>query len=119
MLANSAAYLFTMPSMPPSARSRMLCRSSVVPAMLPDPSPNRKYSRGARLSLLRYRRARGSQHGNHWSRLIDQGFNDDGCHPGVLHIERVGSTRREVDDPCASVWAAVVDLDDHRTAVVE
>jgi len=27
--------------------------------------------------------------------LIDQGFKDDGGHAGTLHVERVGSTRRE------------------------
>ena len=42
--------------------------------------------------------------------LVNQGFNDDGHHPGTLHVERVGSTQREVEDASASVWAAVVDL---------
>src|SRR6516162_5913419 len=51
--------------------------------------------------------------------LIDQGFNDDGHDPSTLHRERVGSTRREVDDSFANVWAAVVDFDDDRAAVVE
>ena len=37
------------------------------------------------------------------SRLIDQGFNDDGRHPGALHVDRVGSTRREVDNASASL----------------
>jgi hypothetical protein len=27
------------------------------------------------------------------SRLIDQGFNDDGRYLGTLHVERVGSAR--------------------------
>jgi len=51
--------------------------------------------------------------------LIDQGFDDDGRHPGTLHVERVGSAGREVEDASARVWAAVVDLDDDRAAVVE
>jgi hypothetical protein len=51
--------------------------------------------------------------------LIDQGFKDDGGHTGTLHVERVGSARREVEDASVSVWAAVVDFDDDRAAIAE
>src|SRR6516164_1491390 len=37
----------------------------------------------------------------------------------MLHLEHVGSTWREVDDASANVWAAVIDFDDDRAAVVE
>jgi hypothetical protein len=38
---------------------------------------------------------------------------------GTLHVECVGSTRREVEDASVSVWAAVVDFDDDRAAIAE
>jgi hypothetical protein len=72
---------------------KVLRPSSVVPAILRDSLPNRKHLRGAQLNLLRYRRAGGLKHRDHWSRQIYQGFNDDGHHPGTLHVEHVGSTR--------------------------
>jgi hypothetical protein len=68
---------------------------------------------------LRHCRSEGLKRGDGQSRLIDQGFNDDRRHPGTLHVERVGSTWREVEDASASVWAAVVDFDDDRAAVVK
>jgi hypothetical protein len=40
----------------------------------------------------------------------NQRFNGDGCHPGTLHRKDVSSTRREVDDACARVWAAIIDF---------
>src|SRR5262249_30658416 len=54
--------------------------------------------------------AGGLKHRSHRSRQLQQGFNDDRCHPGTLHVECIGGTRREVDDASASVRAAVVDL---------
>src|SRR6516162_2928850 len=69
--------------------------------------------------LLRQRRTGGLKLGDGGGRLVDQRFNDDGCHPGTLHVERVGRTWREVDDASASVWTAVVDFDDDRAAVIE
>jgi hypothetical protein len=53
------------------------------------------------------------------SYLINHGFNDDGHHPSTLQLEYVGSTRREVGDAPAGVWAAVIDFDDDRAAIVE
>jgi hypothetical protein len=51
--------------------------------------------------------------------LIGQGLNDDRRHPNAPHIERVGSTRREIEDASASVWTPLVDFDDDGVAVVE
>jgi hypothetical protein len=65
-------------------------------------------------SYLRHYRTRGSNRCDNRSRLIDQGLNDDGHHPGTLHVQYVGSTWREVDDASAGVWAAVVDFDDDK-----
>ena len=49
----------------------------------------------------------------------EQRFNDDGDYPVMLHIERVGSTRREVEDATASIWATVIDFEDNGAAVIE
>jgi hypothetical protein len=38
------------------------------------------------------------------SHLVDHRFNNNRRHPNALHIERVGSTRREIEDASASVW---------------
>jgi hypothetical protein len=46
--------------------------------------------------------------------LIEQGLNGDGRHPCTLHVERIGSTRRDVEDASTSVGAAVVDFDNGR-----
>src|SRR5215831_18580536 len=46
------------------------------------------------------------------------GFNDDGRNTGCLYVERVGSTWRQVDYASAREWAAIIDFDDDRTAVV-
>src|SRR5262249_31280881 len=47
------------------------------------------------------------------------GFNDDGRNTDCLYVERVGSTWRQVDYASAREWAAIIDFDDYRTAVVE
>jgi hypothetical protein len=49
----------------------------------------------------------------------EQRFNDDRDYPGMFHIERVGSTRREVEDATAGIWATVIDFEDNGAAVIE
>ena len=46
------------------------------------------------------------------SHLVDHRLNNNRRHPNALHIERGGSTRREIEDASASVWTPVVDFDD-------
>src|SRR6516225_959329 len=70
------------------------------------------------VQLLRRRRTSRLNRCDNRSRLIDQGFNDDSRHPGALHVQYVGSTRREVDDASRGIWAAIVDSDDDRAAIV-
>jgi len=53
------------------------------------------------------------------SRFIDQGLNHYRCHAQAFHVERVGCTRREIEDASASVWTPVVDFDDDGLAVAE
>jgi len=50
---------------------------------------------------------------------VINGFNYNSRRSGSLHLERFGSTRREVDYASASVGAAIIDFDDNRAAVVE
>jgi hypothetical protein len=51
--------------------------------------------------------------------LINHWFNDDSHHPSMLQLEHIGRTRREIDYASADVWAAVIDFDDDRAAIVE
>ena len=88
---------------PLAGRVAMPGRQPDVPAILlaESPRPERRPRCAGHLSCRCH--TRGLKHGDGRSRLIDQGFNDDGRHPGALHVERVGSTRRVVDNASASL----------------
>src|SRR6202030_2861959 len=74
----------------------------------------------APVGLLRDCCARGLEcYESRRSHLVDHRLNNNRHHPSALHIERVGSTRREIEDASASVWTPVVDFDDDGVAVAE
>src|SRR5215510_6084559 len=53
------------------------------------------------------------------SHLVGHWLNNNRGHPNPLHIEHVGSTRREIEDASASVWTPIVDFDDDGLAVAD
>jgi hypothetical protein len=74
---------------------------------------------GISVKLWRFYRVEGLKCSQGRGRLLQQGLNDNVGHPGGLHVQRIRRTRRKVDYPSARVWAAIIDFDDDRAAVVE
>jgi hypothetical protein len=72
-----------------------------------------------RASLLQDCWARGFEHCQSRSRLIDQWLNDDRRYSDAFHIECIGSARREVENASASVWTPIVYFDDNGAVVAE